>query len=48
MREATRLAIHRWLLGVLGAGVLIASSRNLVRNRRPWATRPRFLQPMKR
>jgi hypothetical protein len=24
MRKATRLAIHRWLLGVLGAGVLIA------------------------
>ena len=24
MREATRLAIHRWLLGVLGAGILIA------------------------
>ncbi len=24
MREATRLAIHRWLLGALGAGVLIA------------------------
>jgi len=48
MGEATRLAVQRWLLGVVWLGVLFAIVAQSRAQRRPRATRLRFFQRMKR